>query len=228
MKIHPKIKFWKSKINSDAKRKVNSKIYEDINDMFDWEDFADKDDIEYMEDREFDDFYSQDNWDSMGYKRNYDGTQRNKYGRWDMKTHFYEMYSTGGRGFAETTWDWLKNNFPSLPEMKCRDVELIYWAIPDGRDYIINHFPAAACIYDHTKNMLFFVTPNALVDVNMCYDSYEGAMDYIRREEDRRRGEITIMTKEQVQQQEEMRKAKQFMNGQMPGGNTQHFEFRFG
>ena len=171
-----------------------------------------------MTEEEFNNFYSSSNWSGGRPHNDYRGNS-NQYGKWDHKTHFYQCYTTGGRGWLEISYDNLKRDIPSLPDIKYKNGEKIYWASKSGRDWYISNFVAAAVLYDHAKQIFLYVTPQEVVPAEFCYDSEEKALKFIHDEEDRHRGEITIMTKEQVEAQE---RARQMGNG------PQSFSFRFG
>lgn len=76
-------------------------------------------------------------------------------------------------------------------------------------------------MYDHIKSIFLYVTPQGVVEANLCFKSEDDTLNFIHKEEDKHKGEITIMTKEQVEAQE---RARQMGNN----GGPQHFTFRFG
>ena len=63
----------------------------------------------------FDEYYSEDNWRGGRPGRDFSGN-RNAYGKWDHKTHYYEFYTTGGRTFspAQCLYPFSSRSFRSI------------------------------------------------------------------------------------------------------------------
>ena len=146
----------------------------------------------------FDEYYSEDNWRGGRPGRDFSGN-RNAYGKWDHKTHYYEFYTTGGRGLKECTFDFLKKNFDVKAAPKFADGEFYFIANRGEREMVILSFPSAGVIYNHMTSSYTYITPYGEVPMDSCFKTADDAMRWIRKNEDAARGEIVaIKTKEQV------------------------------